>query len=181
MFNKADKFQDVSQSKSRDDELRDQFPRSQPHPARSFEQTNSPMRIGKTVVIKGELTAAEDMVVFGHVEGMITVTDHTLTIGKGATIEAEVKAHSAVVEGHVTGNVETAELLEISPDGVVLGDVRTPSLVIRDGATLKGSVDMDAGRPKPKPKPEAKKHEEIIPTEEKPGSPFKQGEKVAAT
>jgi len=152
MFSRADKFQDVQRTQSRDDELRDQFPRSQPHPAHSFEQSSSLMRIGKTVVIKGELTAAEDMVIFGHVDGTITVNDrHTVTIGKGATIEAEIKAYSVVVEGHVTGNIETAEHLEISPDGVILGNVRTPSLVIRDGGTLKGSVDMDAARPKARP------------------------------
>jgi len=151
MFSRADKFQDVQRTQSRDDDLRDQFPRSQPHPARSFEQSSSVMRIGKTVIIKGELTAAEDMVIFGHVDGTIIVKDrHTVTIGKGATIEAEIKAYSVVVEGHVTGNVETAEHLEISPDGVILGNVRTPSLVIRDGGTLKGSVDMDAARPKAK-------------------------------
>jgi cytoskeletal protein CcmA (bactofilin family) len=184
MFNKPDKFQDVSSTKARDDELRDQFPRSQPHPARSFEQTNSPMRIGKTVVIKGELTSTEDMVIFGHVEGTITVKDHTVTIGKGAIIEAEVRAHCVVVEGQLTGNVEASEQLEISPDGVMIGNVKTPSLVIRDGATLRGSVDMDADRPKPKPRPEAKKHEEVIPSEEK-ASPFKrerqEGEKVSTT
>ena len=165
MFSRADKFQDVQRTQSRDDELRDQFPRSQPHPARSFEQTSSPMRIGKTVVLKGDLTASEDMVIFGRVDGTITVTDHTLTIGKGATIEAELKAHSVVVEGQVTGNIETVESLEISPDGVVFGNVRTPSLVIRDGATLKGSVDMDAARPKVRS--EAKKREVATPNDDK--------------
>jgi len=162
MFSRADKFQDGQRPEH---ELRDQFPRSQPHPARSFENSSSPMRIGKTVTIKGEVTAAEDMVIYGRVEGTLTVKErHTLTIGKGAIIEAEVVAHSAVVEGHVTGNVQTAQQLEISPDGVILGDVRTPSLVIRDGATLKGSVDMDAARPKPE---EAKQQEQVAPSDGK--------------
>jgi len=171
MFTKADKFQDVQRTPSRDDELRDQFPRSQPHPARSFEQSPV-MHIGKTVVVRGEVTAAEDLLILGRVEGNIVVQNHTLTIGKGATIEAEITAHSVVVEGQVTGNVEASEQLEVSPDGVVIGNVKTPSLVIRDGATLKGSVDMDANRPRPVPKPEAKDQEEVIPSEEKP-SPFK--------
>ena len=103
MFTKADKFQDVSPTKSRDDELREQFPRSQPHPARSFEQTNSPMRIGKTVFIKGELTSAEDMVIFGRVEGTITVTDHTVTIGKGAIIAAGAVVTKSVASGDIVG------------------------------------------------------------------------------
>jgi len=179
MFSRAEKFQD-ERTQSRDDELRDQFPRSQPHPARSFEQSASPMRIGKTVIIKGELTATEDMVIFGRVEGTITVNDrHTVTIGKGATIEAEVKAHSVVVEGQVTGNVETEEYLEISPDGVILGNVRTPSLVIRDGGTLKGSVDMDAARPKAKSG--AKKSEEAAASNDKVRHEQKVGEKVLTT
>jgi cytoskeletal protein CcmA (bactofilin family) len=180
MFTKADKFQDVQRIPSRDDELRDQFPRSQPHPARSFESAPV-MRIGKTVVVKGEVSATEDVLILGRVEGNIVVRDHTLTIGKGAVIEAEIKGHSVVVEGQVTGNVEATEQLEISADGVVIGDVRTPSLVIRDGATLKGSVDMDADRPRPVPKPPAEPKEE----KEEKNSPFKRArnaeEQAAAT
>ena len=145
MFSRTDNFQDV----------RDPSPRSEAHPARSSEQTSSPMCIGKTVILKGELSAAEDMVIFGRMDGTITVTDHTLTVGKNAAIEAEIKAHSVVVEGRVTGNVEAVEQLEISPDGVILGDVRSPSLVIRDGATLRGRVDMDTSRPSLKSKPTA--------------------------
>jgi cytoskeletal protein CcmA (bactofilin family) len=169
MFTKPDKFQDVQRTPSRDDELRGQFPRSQPHPARSFESTPA-LRMGKTVAIKGEITATEDVLILGHVEGNIVVQDHTLTIGEGAVIEAEIKAHSVVVEGQVTGNVEAGEQLEIGSDGVVIGNVRTPSLVIRDGATLKGSVDMDANRPRPVPRPEPP------PVQEEPeekSSPFK--------
>jgi cytoskeletal protein CcmA (bactofilin family) len=178
MFRMADKFQDLS-TKLGDHEPRDQSPRSQPHPDRSFDETNSPMRIGKTVVIKGELTSTEDLVIFGRVEGTITVKEHTVTIGQGATIEAEVAAHGVVVEGQVTGNVQAGEHLEISPDGMVIGNVNTPSLVIGDGATLKGSVDMNTDRPIPTPKP--KKPEAPPPAAHK-SSPLKRdGEKVSAT
>jgi len=175
MFTKTDKFQDVQRTPSRDDELRDQFPRSQPHPARSFESAPV-MRIGKTAVMKGEVSVTEDVLILGRVEGIIVVRDHILTIGKGAVIEAEIKGHFVVVEGQVTGNVEASEQLEISADGVVIGDVKTPSLVIRDGATLKGSVDMDADRPRPvaKPEPPAEPKAEREAKEEK-DSPFKRG------
>lgn len=146
MFSRPDRFEDV----------RDPSPRADAHPGRSSEQSSSPMRIGKTVILKGELSAAEDMVIFGRLDGTITVTDHTLTIGKNAAIEAEIKAHTVVVEGRVTGNVDAAEQLEICPDGVILGDVRAPSLVIRDGATFKGRVEMDTTRSSPKSQPAAK-------------------------
>jgi cytoskeletal protein CcmA (bactofilin family) len=177
MLSKAEKLQDLS-SKSHDDELRDQFPRSQPHPARSFEQTTSPMRIGNTVVIKGELTSVEDMMIFGRVEGMITVKDHTVTIGQSANIEAEVAAHRVVVEGHVTGNVQAHEQIEIRPDGIVIGNVKTPSLVIREGATLKGSVDMDTDRPTSAPEP--KKQEESPRAGDKSPPLKREGQKVSA-
>ena len=177
MFPKADKFQDVQRTPAREDELREQFPRSQPHPARSFESSPA-MRIGKTVVVKGEVSAMEDVLILGRVEGNIVVHDHTLTIGKGAVIEAEINAHSVVVEGQVTGNVEASQQLEIGSDGVVIGNVRTPSLVIRDGATLKGSVDMDAARPRPASKPEPPAEPPSI--KEEKASPFKRPDDTEA-
>jgi cytoskeletal protein CcmA (bactofilin family) len=172
MFWKTDTFQDRS-SKWRDDEPRDGFARSQPHPAHSSEE--SPMNIGKTVVIKGELTSTEDTVILGRLEGTITVKDHTVTIGKGATIEAEVKGHSVVVEGHVTGNVTASKSLEIGVGGMVLGDVSTPSLVIRDGGTLKGRVDMDADGPT------SKKQDESLPVDDKSSPVERDREKVSVT
>jgi len=133
------------------------------------------MNIGKTVVIKGELTSTEDMVIFGRVEGTITVKDHTVTIGKGATIEAQVKGHAVVVEGHVTGDVTASNSLEIGGEGMVLGDVSTPSLVIRDGGILKGRVDMNADGPRPK------KQEEPAPADDKSSPGKRDREKASAT
>jgi cytoskeletal protein CcmA (bactofilin family) len=172
MFWKTDTFQDLS-SKVRDDEPHDGFARSQPNPAHSSEE--SPMNIGKTVVINGEFTSTEDMVIFGRVEGTIIVKDHTVTIGKGATIEAQVKGHSVVVEGHVTGNVTASKSLEIGGDGLVLGDVSTPSLVIRDGGTLKGHVDMAADGPEPK------EQDEPLSADDKSSPVKRDREKVSAT
>ena len=178
MFKMADKFQDLS-SNSRDDERRDKFLGSEPHTAGSFEQTNSPMRIGKTVVIKGELTSSEDMVIFGRVEGTITVNDHIVTLGQGATVEAQITAHRVVVEGHVKGNVEAREHLEIGPGGMVIGDVNTPSLVIREGGALKGRVDMNTDRQNAAAKPKMK--EEPTPAEDESSPRKREGGKVAPT
>ncbi len=161
MFSKPDKFNDVAKpAPSREDELREQFPRTQPHPARSFERPAG-VSIGKTVTLDGTLTADEDLLILGRVKGHVTVSGHTLTVGEGAVIEADIHAHAVVVEGEVHGPIETEERLEIGSGGVVIGDVKAPSLVIRDGATLKGSVEMDATRRPPatskkKARPEAK-------------------------
>jgi len=158
MFNKPDKFNDVAKpAVSHDEALREQFPRSQPHPARSFTQRAA---LGKTVAIEGSVTANEDLEILGRVKGHVAVAGHTLTVGEGSVIEADIHASNVVVEGEVHGPVEAAERLEIAAGGVVIGDVKAPSLVISDGATLKGSVEMDAAhRPAPpakKKKPEAK-------------------------
>ncbi|MGD2063058.1 MAG: polymer-forming cytoskeletal protein [Nitrospirota bacterium] len=174
MFSKAEKYRDGS-SRTRDKELSDPFASSQPDTA----HTHSPMCLGKTVVIKGELTATEDLVIFGRVEGTITVKDHVVTIGQGAIIEAEVTAHGVVVEGHVAGNIEATEHLEIRPGGMVIGDVRMACLVIRDGATLKGRVDMDADRSNLVPKP--RKSAGSPPAGDKSSPPKRDGEKVQAT
>jgi len=144
MFSKPDKFNDVAKpAASHDDELREQFPRSQPHPARSFDK---PPRatLGKTVTIEGGVSANEDLEILGRIKGHVAVAGHTLTVGEGAVIEADVHASTVVVEGEVHGPIEAEERLEIAAGGVVIGDVKAPSLVIRDGATLKGSVEMDA-------------------------------------
>ncbi|RMF85724.1 MAG: polymer-forming cytoskeletal protein [Nitrospirae bacterium] len=149
VFRKTDKFDDVAKAApaapNREEELRDQFPRTQPHPARSFERPAA-VGIGKTVAVEGTVAAEEDLVILGRVKGHVSVAGHTLTVGEGAVIEADVRAHTVVVAGEVHGPVEVEERLEIKAGGVVIGDVKAPSLVIQDGATLKGSVDMDATR-----------------------------------
>lgn len=163
MFSKPDKFNDVAKpAASHDEALREQFPRTQPHPARSFTQRAT---VGKTVVIEGSVSANEDLEILGRVKGHVAVAGHTLTVGEGAVIEADVHASNAVVEGEVHGPIEAEERLEITAGGVVIGDVKAPSLVINDGATLKGSVEMDAThRPAP---PVKKKAPEVK------ASPFK--------
>jgi len=158
MFNKPDKFNDVAKpAASHDDALREQFPRSQPHPARSFAQRAT---LGKTVAIEGSVNANEDLEILGRIKGHVVVAGHTLTVGEGSVIEADIHASNVVVEGEVHGPIEADERLEVAAGGVVIGDVKAPSLVISDGATLKGSVEMDAShRPTPpakKNKPEAK-------------------------
>jgi len=163
MFSKPDKFNDVAKpAASHDEALREQFPRSQPHPARSFAQRAT---VGKTVAIEGSVVANEDLEILGRVKGHVAVAGHTLTVGEGAVIEADIHASDVVVEGEVHGPIEAEARLEIAVGGVVIGDVKAPSLVISDGATLKGSVEMDATH---RPTSAAKKK-----TSEAKTSPFK--------
>jgi len=100
------------------------------------------VHIGKSIVIKGELSGSEDLTVEGEVEGKIELRDHVLTIGSNARITAQVAAKAIVVLGHVRGNLNAAEKVDIRENGSVEGDVVSPRVAIADGAHFRGSIDM---------------------------------------
>jgi cytoskeletal protein CcmA (bactofilin family) len=100
------------------------------------------MDLGKSVVIKGELSGSEDFTVCGQMEGSIRLPDHTLTIGPHADIKADISARAVVIMGAVTGNVKAGERIEIQATGSVTGDIESPRLVITDGGHLVGKVSM---------------------------------------
>jgi cytoskeletal protein CcmA (bactofilin family) len=104
--------------------------------------TNVVMDLGKSVVIKGELSASEDLTLYGQMEGKITLPDHTLTIAPHADIKAAINANAVVILGAVTGNVTARERVEIQTTGSVAGDVTSPRLAIADGGSLSGTVQM---------------------------------------
>ena len=100
------------------------------------------VNIGKSVVIKGELSGSEDLTIEGHVEGRIDLKDNVLTIGPNGKIKAEVFAKAVVVLGEVTGNVTASEKVDIRDNGSVDGDIVSPRMAIAEGAHFRGSVDM---------------------------------------
>jgi cytoskeletal protein CcmA (bactofilin family) len=100
------------------------------------------MDFGKSVVIKGELSASEDLTLDGQMEGSVTLPDHTLTIGLAANIKASISAKAVVIMGGVTGNVTAGEKVEIRATGSVTGDLTSPRLVVAEGGHLRGRVEM---------------------------------------
>jgi cytoskeletal protein CcmA (bactofilin family) len=98
--------------------------------------------IGKSILIKGELSGDEDLTIEGQVEGKIELREHVLTIGPNGRIKAEVYAKAIVVLGQVTGNLLATEKVTIRERGSVEGDIVAPGVAIADGAYFKGSVDM---------------------------------------
>ncbi len=112
----------------------------------------STVNIGKSVVIKGELTGSEDLTIEGQVEGTIQLREHVLTIGANARIKAQVFAKAVIVLGEVTGNVTASEKVDIRDNGSVDGDIVSPRVAIAEGAHFRGSVDMQRkGSAQPKP------------------------------
>src|SRR5579859_6806052 len=115
-------------------------------PARGLEK--GPVNIGKSVVIKGELTGSEDLTIEGHVEGKIELRQNVLTIGPNGKIKAQVFAKSVVILGEVTGNVTASEKVDLRDNGSVDGDIAAPRVAIAEGAHFRGSIDMQrSGKP----------------------------------
>lgn len=97
---------------------------------------------GKSVVVTGELTAGEDLVVGGRVEGAVALSNHTLTVLDGGEVHANVVAKSVIVLGTIVGNVEASERLELREASIVLGDVTAPRIAMADGAIVNGTIEM---------------------------------------
>jgi cytoskeletal protein CcmA (bactofilin family) len=100
--------------------------------------------IGKSVTIKGDVISAEDLTIDGQVEGTITLTANSLTIGAGAAIQGELHARTVIVGGAVTGHVRATERIEIRETGSVDGDIQAPRLAVREGAVLRGRIETGA-------------------------------------
>jgi cytoskeletal protein CcmA (bactofilin family) len=98
------------------------------------------MNLGKSVMIKGELSGSEDLTLFGRMEGSVRLPEYTLTIGPDADIRAEISAKTVVIMGGVTGNVVAGEKVEIRATGSVTGDIASPRFAIQDGGCMRGKV-----------------------------------------
>jgi cytoskeletal protein CcmA (bactofilin family) len=119
------------------------------------------VNIGKSVVIKGELSGSEDLVIEGTVDGKVELSEHVLTVGSHGKLKAEVFAKIVIVLGEVVGNITASEKVDIRDSGSVDGDIVSPRVAIAEGAHLRGSVDMQkkpaaAVVPAPAPKAEVK-------------------------
>jgi cytoskeletal protein CcmA (bactofilin family) len=115
--------------------------------ARGMERAT--VNIGKSVIIKGELTGSEDLTIEGHVEGKIELRQNVLTIGPNGKIKAQVFAKSVIILGEVTGNVTATEKVDLRDNGSVDGDIAAPRVAIAEGAHFRGSIDMQRTGGKP--------------------------------
>jgi len=98
--------------------------------------------IGKSVIIKGELSGSEDLFLDGEVEGNIDLRNHNLVIGPNSRVRANVHAKDVVIHGKVDGNITGVEKVELKKTAVLNGDINTQRIVIEDGAFFKGAIDI---------------------------------------
>jgi cytoskeletal protein CcmA (bactofilin family) len=105
--------------------------------------------IGKSVVIKGELSGSEDLYVDGSVEGTIQLQGNNLVIGPNGHVHADVNAKGVVVQGKLEGNIRASERVELHKSAVIVGDIVTQRIAIEEGAYFKGKVDIQKEAAKP--------------------------------
>ena len=103
---------------------------------------NSSARIGKSIVICGEVKGGEDLIVDGRVEGTITLAENRLTIGPNANVAADLSAKDVLIQGHVQGNIVATGRVELRAGCSVEGDIRALRLAVEDNAVFRGKVDL---------------------------------------
>lgn len=100
--------------------------------------------IGRSLVIKGEVSGSESLFIDGRIEGTINITENRVTVGRNGTVAANISAREVVIMGKVTGNIQCVDRLDIRSEGSLTGDVITQRFSVEDGAMLKGSVQVRA-------------------------------------
>jgi len=119
-------------------------------PPKTFTQPLEQATIGRSMVIKGELSGAEALYIDGRVEGSIHFADNRVTIGRNGSVTANIEAKEVVIMGEVKGNIECTDRLDIRSEGSLIGDVVTRRISVEDGAMMKGSVQVRAEQKKEK-------------------------------
>src|SRR5258707_4185102 len=98
--------------------------------------------IGKSLVIKGEVTGSESLYIDGRVEGAINLPGNRVTVGRNGQVTANISAREVVVLGKVKGNLTVSDRVDIRNEGSLNGDVVCQRISIEDGAYFKGSIDI---------------------------------------
>jgi cytoskeletal protein CcmA (bactofilin family) len=120
--------------------------------------------IGKSVIVRGELSGSEDLFIDGDVEGTITLEESRLTIGPNAQVRADISVRDVVVFGQLTGNVQATGRVDLRQSARVKGDILAGRLSIEESAVLTGRVELKTA-PETKPKSSAPAPVEDAPNE----------------
>jgi len=98
--------------------------------------------IGSSLIIDGEISGDEDLVIQGTVKGKISLKE-SLFVESSGVVEADIETQTVEIAGRVTGNIAATDKVELKSDCRVVGDIKAPRILIADGASFKGNVDMD--------------------------------------
>lgn len=107
------------------------------------QKKTSAATIGESIFINGTVQGEEDLTIEGQIDGTIQMQEANVLVGKTGKVVADISAKSIVVEGSVRGELKGSESVEIKPSGSLIGDIRSPRVMLGDGCNFKGTVDME--------------------------------------
>jgi cytoskeletal protein CcmA (bactofilin family) len=122
--------------------------------------------IGPTLIFKGELSADEDLVIEGQIEGTIAHHEKNLTVGKQGRVKADIHAKSVMVLGTLIGDIHSDGTVSLAKGANVVGDIYCGRIVMEDGARFKGRIDMGEA-PKAAVAPKESVKAKIVPAKER--------------
>src|SRR4030081_203201 len=124
------------------DSQKSQSPSNPYSPSKTVSVPVEQATIGRSVVIKGEVSGTESLYVDGRIEGTVNFAEHRVTIGRNGSVAANISAREVVILGKVQGNIQCSDRLDIRSEGSLTGDVVTQRISVEDGAILRGSVQV---------------------------------------
>jgi cytoskeletal protein CcmA (bactofilin family) len=98
--------------------------------------------IGKTVTIRGEFSAGEDLYLDGEIQGTLSLPGNRLTIGPNARVQADVNVRDIIIFGRLEGNIHAAGRVELRQSAVMHGDITASRLAIEENASVKGRIEI---------------------------------------
>src|SRR3984893_15735004 len=153
------------------DSQKSQSPSNPYTPSKTVSVPVEQATIGRSVVIKGEVSGTESLYIDGRIEGTVNFAEHRVTIGRNGSVAANISAREVVILGKVQGNIQCSDRLDIRSEGALTGDVITQRISVEDGAILKGSVQVRAAD---------QKHSQAKPSSAEAAKPAEQPKAAAA-
>jgi cytoskeletal protein CcmA (bactofilin family) len=130
-----------------------------PEPVRTGPTRGGGASIGPSIVVKGEVSGDEDLFIHGQVDGSVALDLHSVTVGNVGRVKANITGRVITIEGVVEGNLRAEEQIVLRGSAKVQGDLKAPRIVLEDGATFRGLIDMGTSNDAPArsdPKPQAR-------------------------
>jgi cytoskeletal protein CcmA (bactofilin family) len=114
---------------------------------KSTPQGQDQATIGRSITIKGDVTGDEDLYIQGRIDGTVNLKQHNVTVGSEGRVKANISGRTVTIEGEVNGDVHGQEQVALRASSTVNGDIVSPRVVLEDGATFLGSIDMSGNKP----------------------------------
>jgi cytoskeletal protein CcmA (bactofilin family) len=156
-----------------------QFSAHPNNPAKTISPPVEQATIGRSLVIKGEISGSESLYIDGRIEGSINLNDNRITIGRNGVVAANITAREVVIMGKVNGNIQCSDRLDVRSEGSLTGDVCTPRISVEDGALIKGGVQVKTAEGKQDKQHQTQAKSAGLPEPPKPAG--EQPKSIAAT